>query len=232
MEEENMLRLQFALLVLAVLLVPTTGHAALITVNNIGNPVVIGFDDFDTGYTSGAGPLQVGNPVGLDVVMTSTYTGTVIGYGSYGLNANGDWQRGANPVVGGLVGLNTDTGSILFTFNGFTVSAVGGFMNYADSNYPDVIIEALDSGLNVLESYNITQLAPISTPGGLDQGAFRGISRATSDIAAFRVSNAYVVLDDLTLGEATGTVIPEPGTWALSFAALAALTLLRRRRVN
>lgn len=226
------MRFRSALRVLSFLLLPAAGFGGLITVNNIGNPVVIGFDDFDVPYIFSAGPHQVGNLVGLDVVLTSTDSSTVIGYGSYGLNGNGEWQRGANPVLGGLVGLNTDSGSFLFTFNGFTVSAVGGFINYADLNYSDVIIDALDSGFNVLESYNITQLAPISTPGGTDQGAFRGIARATADIAAFRVSNAYVVLDDLTLGDATGTVIPEPGTWALSVSALAALALLRRRRVT
>jgi hypothetical protein len=230
MEEVKMLRFQFAPLFLAILLLPSSGHAGLITVNNIGNPVVIGFDDFDAFYIFSPGPHQVGNPVGLNVVLTSTQLSTVIGYGGYGLDGNGNWERGANSVVGGHVGLNSDTGSFLFTFNGFTVSAVGGFINYAVTGYPDVTIEALDSGLNVLESYNINLLAPISTPGGQEEGAFRGIARPTADIAAFRVSNGFVVLDNLTLGDATGTVIPEPGTWALSFTALAVLGLLRRRR--
>lgn len=227
-----MFRFQFAFAALALLLLPASGHAALITANTIGNPVVIGFDDFDVPYFFSPGPLQVGNPVGLDVVLTSTTSNTVIGFGGYGLDENGDWDRGSNPLLGGHVGLNSDVGSFLFTFNGFTVSAVGGFINYAVTGYTDVVIEALDSSLNVLESYNINQSAPISTPGGNDAGAFRGIARATADIAAFRVSNGFVVLDDLTLGDATGTVIPEPGTWALSLTALAALAFLRRRRAE
>ena len=92
-----------------------------------------------------------------------------------------------------------------FTFNDGPVEAVGGFMNYCPNcgsmsrpPFPDdVFIEALGATGEVLEVYNLADLAPISTPGAVDDGAFRGISRDTNDIFAFRISGLLSVIDDL-----------------------------------
>ena len=93
------------------------------------------------------------------------------------------------------------------------VSAIGAFMNYAPGFGPDVIISAYD-GAVLLASYDINLLAPISTPGGFNEGAFRGISQPTADITSFTVSNSFVLLTDLTFG-GNSNAIPEPSTLLL-----------------
>ena len=87
----------------------------------------------------------------------------------------------------------------------------------------------------MLESYSLTNLAPISTPYATDGGEFRGIVRNTVDIEAFRLSNAYIVLDDLTFGGYSGesgiaSPTPEPGSIGLAAAGLAALAFTIRRK--
>ena len=94
-----------------------------------------------------------------------------------------------------------DTNGMLFSFNDGPVSGVGGFMNYvvsATSQLDHLIITAYDSGMNVLERYNITNVADIVTPDGYNDGAFRGILRSSPDIAYFEVSGEGPVLDNLT----------------------------------
>ena len=115
----------------------------------------------------------------------------------------------------------------------YEVNYVGGFRNY---NFPlldgseiiDLIITALDRDGDLLESYTLNTLAPISTPGGLNEGAFRGISRDTFDIAAFRVSNGFVVLDDLTFHAA----VPVPAALWLFGSGLLGLVAVAKRKVR
>ena len=77
----------------------------------------------------------------------------------------------------------------------------------------------------VLESYNIDELAPIEgSHTNVNQGSFRGIVRQSIDIAAFRAWNSSVVLDDLTF-----TRVPEPAT--LLLLGLGGLMLRKRRQV-
>ena len=87
------------------------------------------------------------------------------------------------------------------------------------------MIEALGISGNILESYNIEALAPISTPGGLNAGAFRGISRAQGDIYGFRLSNRITVVDDLTFVKA----VPEPSIIGLFATGLFGLGFARRK---
>ncbi|MBO0699199.1 MAG: hypothetical protein J2P46_12455 [Zavarzinella sp.] len=212
-----------ALLVLALLGIGLAGpsHASMITSSaQINGPTVIDFEQFHGNRYVTGGPTQVGGSVGLDVVFTSTYGQSVLGDWGYGLASNGGWS-GADAYTG----LNTGTGSMTFTFNSGPVQSVGGFMNYAPGFGPDVLIEALATdGVTVLESYNLSAEAPISTPGGSDAGAFRGISRATADIGAFRVSNQYVVLDDLTFGGSPATnATPAPPALVLALTGVMGL---------
>lgn len=181
------------------------------------------------GYGFTYGPVAVGAGVTFTATgPNNSGMGAFLGQARYGLGANGEWSTGTiNP--GGFSGVDggAPTSSMTYTLSS-PVAAIGGFMNYAPgfSGFP--LIEALDSGSNVLESYDLELLAPISTPGGFNDGAFRGIVRPSADIYAFRVVSAYAVLDDLTFA---GSVIPEPAETAVAGATLAGLgaILLRRR---
>ena len=127
----------------------------------------------------------------------SDNTSSILYNGAYGLAGNGQWGNGRT----GYSGVNRGTGTMTYRFLDTPVSQVGGFVNYAPAQGLDSLIEALAQDGTVLEGYDVLSLAPIITPGGVNQGAFRGIARATADIYAFRVSNSFVVLDDLKFSD-------------------------------
>jgi hypothetical protein len=147
--------------------------------------------------------------------------------GPFGLANNGSWDSGRN----GYVGINNQQGGsgifARFTFS-TPVSAVGVFENYADgSGAPDPILEVLSSSNAVLESYDLAVAAPISTPGGVDAGAFRGVLRASADIGAIEFIDGFQVVDDLTFAVPVPTLSPL-FSLALLVVALAGLGLTRR----
>lgn len=183
-----------------------SAQAALITSPaSLSSPTVIDFSQFGGSFQFTSGPVQIGGLVSESVTWSRNTSGGVIGNGSYGLGANGGWSSGRN----GYTGSNSSIRNMLFTFNDGLKSAVGGFINYAPNNGSAVLIEALGEGGAILESYDLFATAPISTPGLTDAGAFRGIQRAANDIRALRVSNSFVVLDDLTF-TTNSTPIPTP----------------------
>jgi len=189
-------------------------QAALITTNTmpVSDDFSNFFGDFDT----------TGKPVTLasGATWTSDYSGAVIGNEFYQLLDNGYWDSGRN----GFTGLATGSGYMTFSFL-TDVNYVGGFMNYYSSSpTSDITITAFKRNGDELESHTLT----ISTLGGINDGAFRGISRDTFDIAAFRVSNSYVVLDDLTFG----TVVPVPAAMWLFGSGLLGLVAVARRKVR
>ena len=199
----------------------TLSASAAVITSSFGGDII----DFSAvPFQFAAGPVQIGGSVDRDIVWTSTYSWAIFFNGSYGLNQNGSWTSARNSYSG----LNTNIGSMTFTFNDGLVSSVGGFINYAvnDAGQPqgrNPIIEALGVGGIVLENYDIEANSPIRTSGN-DLGAFFGFQRATADIEAFRVSNAYIVLDDFEFS-ANSQAVPEPLTifgtaTALGFGAM------------
>jgi hypothetical protein len=198
-----------------------SAQAALVTSSSsIPAPkVVITFQEFaGLGYNFTNGPTQIGGSVGLDVVLTAEggqNDGAILGSGYYGLGPNGNWDV---PKTYTAVDAAQSEAWLKISFESGLVSAVGGFLNY-DRALGVPIIQALDASDNVLESYNLATDAPIVTSGLLNAGAFRGIVRPTSDIAAFRLQGAYLVMDDLTFTQPAA--IPEPATSALMMLSLA-----------
>ncbi len=169
-------------------------HAQLLT-QAPNNATVLDFNQI-TQPVFTVGPKQIGAPVGESIIFTATAPNAVVNYnGTYGLCNNGTWTGGGR---GGYSGVSTSNDSMTFKFSR-PLKAVGGFVNYARGcGISSAMIQVLDAQGNVLEQYVLNSQAPINTPGQLNAGAFRGISRAAGDIYALRLSNQFVVLDDLT----------------------------------
>jgi hypothetical protein len=175
----------------------------------------------------------VGEPITLTISNVSNVgsSGSVLGQGVYVLSGNGTWGNNGQTYFGlnGPISTFDPTPAATFSFAA-PVAAVGGFLNYSPVFFGPAVIEALGAGNVVLESYNLVTAAPISTPNGVNAGAFRGILRATNDIVGFRLAGAYLVMDDMTFGRATTAVVPEPATLASAGLALAVLAGARLRR--
>ena len=107
----------------------------------------------------------------------------------------------------------------MFSFNDGPVAGVGAFNNDAP-NKADFIISAFDAEMNLLESYDIWDLAPIKIPGAINDGAFRGIALETSLISHFGITGYLPEANDLAF---TSTPIPEPSTILLLVAGFLGL---------
>lgn len=189
----------------------------------------VNFNQFSGSFISTMGPIQVGTSSANAVTLTANQN-TVLGAANFGVGLNGMWDQNKT----GFVGLDGQFGSITFTFDNGPVRAVGAFLNYSP-NVVDhsMILEALSSTGDVIEAYDLRTNAPISTRDGVNAGAFRGIVRDTADIAAFRVSNSFVVIDDLQFARAvTSAAAPEPAPLGMIIFGLLppAITLRRRLR--
>jgi hypothetical protein len=165
-------------------------------------------------------------PVAQDENIVLTTNATLsFSFSSYSLLDNGHWGFGRQGYVGleGLQNLPQGVSAYAeFKFNDGPVSSVGAFMDYSiqlPKTVPEggeTMISTLDINGNVLDTYDIPALAPISTIGQTDGGAFRGIVHNTNDISAVVFSNSYLVLDNLTFGR-----VPEPSSWILLTIGLA-----------
>ena len=166
---------------------------------------VITFADQPAVFT--AGPVQVGNSVGLDLVYTASGELSGFSFAGYGLQSNGTYD-GQVPYAF----INNGLGAwVRFTSNGSPFSAVGGTVNYAicggtiGCGSGPFVIRAYGANEQLLEEYEISSVAPISTPGGVNASAFVGIVRSTADIVTFEINGAVGVMDDLYVATAAST---------------------------
>lgn len=199
--------------VLLGLMMAASSNAALIT-SSAGGGTITTFTG--TGCNCGVtGPIVI-DGFSIDGIPNFSY-----GDVTYGLASNGTWS--------GLswVATNSSASSVTIDLGGL-YDWVGGFMNYAPGTGSPMIEAVAVDGTTVLESYILSTDAPISTPGGTNAGAFRGISRGSADIAFFRFSNAYLLMHNIELN-GTSSAVPEPATMSLSALALVGLATLRRR---
>lgn len=193
---------------------------------------VIDFSQFAGCVAYGSPPCQnqdVGGLVGEPVLFTGTngFLGASLYNAGFGLGGNGSWDSGRN----GYVGINNQQGGVgIFAEFEFAsgISGIGGLLNYAPGEGGSPVMEIYGAGHNLLETVDISVFAPISTPGQLNAGAFRGFNRSSNDIFFVRFTDGFIVLDDLTF--ARSSVVPEPATLAMLAIGLFSLSVVRKRR--
>ena len=190
----------------------------------------------DAGYTGpGLHIGSVGDPAFLftggptvlpgGVTFTSTTSASVIGSGSYGIAGNGS-------STGPIIGLNSSRATMTLTFDS-ALASFGLGMNYAPSFYGSPVIAAYDAGGGLIASYDLAALAPISTPGGINAFAFRGIDGGGAQIKSFTMSGAYIIASASREDPVIGGVVPEASTWAMLIVGFGFVgASMRNRRAN
>ncbi len=163
---------------------------------------------------SGVGPQTVAPGITWSASVSSALFGAT---GGYGLNPNGGWT---GPFA--YIGLNSALGTMTYSF-ATPVAGVGGFLNYSGLA-GSATIAAYDATNTLIESHVLS----ISTPA-VNDGAFFGFLEPTASIAYFTLSDAYVVMRDLTVLAEPAQDTPEPASLTLLAAALCGLGLSRRR---
>jgi hypothetical protein len=191
-------------------------HAAVtFDVDNLGAPVeTIDFEAFD-------GLITTGPEAVASTVTFSGGEGSVLGAFIADLGDNGLWG------AGNLFAASSSIGELRFTFNdGLLSSGAGAVVNHFALSplLFSVQVSAFGATNELLETYTMV----IDTAAdSLNQGLFLGIVRDQADIRSisYRASNG-MVLDDFSFT----TPVPEPGTYALLLAGLAAVGFVARRR--
>ncbi|NJC09692.1 PEPxxWA-CTERM sorting domain-containing protein [Polymorphobacter fuscus] len=200
--------------------------STLVTTPGAYSGPTLNLSPYATGdYNFTFGPVNVGPGLTFTAAPGgggNSGQGSVVGQGSYGLNANGSF--GGSAVY---IGVDSGTGYAQITFASAQTQFYG-FWNYAPGIGNAPTLSTLDVSGNVLQSFDLSALAPISTPGGFNAFAFRGIE-GTDQFHGVRFGGSYILLAATADGDPVGGV-PEPASWAMLITGFGLVGAAARRR--
>lgn len=188
------------------------------------NPFTYDFSEPPSVFSAGPENFNAG-PVG--VVYTSLSSSSVYNFtGGYGLTTNGSWNSGREGYLGTNCGGAQCTISLTFDT---LLAGIGGFVNYSRGDGAPATMQIFDASGGLLETFDVSNAAPIVTPNTTNDGAFRGFLRPTTDIARLDIFGEYIVFDDLQIVTDAARV-PVPATLPLLLGALLTAGAVARRR--
>jgi hypothetical protein len=186
------------------------------------------------GLPSSNAALTGATVVDFSAVSTGTYTSLTVGGVTFsGDNGNfvvTDSLGGSYNTLGrNLQNLQVQGSASILSFNFSSAVSAFGF-NFGASN-EDWLLEAFDSGNNLLESHTLTQTW-FSNAGDYFGIAASGISyaRATQLTHVNDSGVDWILLDNLAYSGDSTNRVPEPESMALASIALLALAASRRRK--
>lgn len=174
---------------------------------------MVDFESFDGLYTSGP------EMVAPQLVFTGD-EGSVLGAFIADLGQNGLWGAGNKFAASDFIG------ELRFTFaDGLVSSSAGALVNhFALDPLPfAVVISAYGDNSQIIETHTVMV---DTAEDSLNEGLFLGIVRAQADIRSISFKGNGVVVDNLSFT----TPVPEPGTYAMLLAGLAAVGFVAGRR--
>ena len=215
------MKILLPLAVVGTLFLAQTANASLVLITDgtgYTGPV-IDLSGYTGSYTFTQGLLSLPGGVTYQAVGTDTQGGSVLGTGGYGLLSNGI------SVTTPIIGTNSGIGYVELAFDQ-VITSFGGLFNYAPGSGGDnPFIAAYDAIGNLLGSFDLSALAPISTPGGVDEFAFRGFESDSADIASIRFGGNFIIFAAPSVAP-----VPVPAGLPLLLAALGGLGVVARRR--